>query len=503
MKVLIANRGEIAVRVIRACREMGLGAVAVYSESDRQALHVRLADEAYPIGAGPASESYLRVDRLIDVARRSGAALVHPGYGFLSEREEFSAACRDAGLIFVGPTPEVIALMGGKTAARQAAVAAGVPVVPGSDAFDAAVPDDVVAGVAAGIGFPLLVKAVAGGGGKGMRVVRTPADLSGALRLARSEAAAAFGDASVYLEHLVEAPRHIEIQLLGDQHGTVVPFVERECSIQRRHQKVVEESPSIALDPAVRREIADCAARVAREVGYTNAGTIEFLYDGSSAPPRWYFLEMNTRLQVEHPITEMVSGIDLVHWQLRIAMGERLTIDPDAAITPKGHAIECRVYAEDPDAGFLPAPGVVRALSVPGGPGVRDDRGVSAGFEIPTFYDAMIAKLDVWGETREAAIARLRRALDEYRVIGVKTTVPFFQWLVDQPEFLEARFDTTYLDRVLAARRGEPFVPVTEADARDAALVAALSQWSAAQKDSREAGAAGAWRRAARIDGLR
>jgi acetyl-CoA carboxylase biotin carboxylase subunit len=502
MNVLIANRGEIAVRVIRACREMGLGAIAVYSECDRNALHVRLADAAYPIGGSPASESYLRIDAIIDAAKKAGASLIHPGYGFLAENEDFGQACVDAGLTFVGPTPNAIAQMGSKTAARQVAIAAGVPVVPGTEEpFAADASDHEITETAARIGYPLVVKAVAGGGGKGMRTVASADDLLAAVRTARSEAGSAFGDSSVYLERRLLHPRHIEIQLLGDHHGTVVPFVERECSIQRRHQKVVEESPSPVLDVDTRRRMADCAARVAKTVGYTNAGTIEFLLDQEG---QFYFLEMNTRLQVEHPVTEMVTGIDLVQWQLRIAQGERLTIDPERALTPIAHAIECRIYAEDPDAGFMPAPGRVRALSVPGGPGIRDDRGVAAGFEIPMFYDSMISKLVVWGATRADAIRRLGRALDEYRVVGVKTTVPFFQWLVREPDFAKANFDTTYLDRVLAERKGRPFVEPTEEDQLDAVVAAAIAAWTRSHGAAAAAPAEGsAWRRAAKIEGLR
>ena len=481
---------------------MGLGAVAVYSDCDRAAPHVRQADEAYHLGPSAPAESYLRIDKLIAIATRAGAGLVHPGYGFLAENAHFAQACVDAGVTFVGPTPGAIARMGSKTAARDAAIAAGVPVVPGTQQpFAPAATDAEIAAAAARIGYPLLVKAVAGGGGKGMRAVSDAAQLAGAVRLARSEAASAFGDPGVYLERRLLSPRHIEIQLLGDTQGNVIPFVERECSIQRRHQKVVEESPSPVLDPETRRAMAECAARVARAVGYTNAGTIEFLYDQDG---RFYFLEMNTRLQVEHPITEVVTGVDLVQWQIRIALGETLTIDPARALTPLAHAIECRIYAEDPDLGFLPSPGVVRAISVPGGPGIRDDRGVAAGFEIPTFYDPMIAKLVGWADTRPDAIRRLTRGLDEYRVIGVKTTVPFFQWLVRQPEFQQGRFDTTYLDRVLAERGGQPFVAATEDDERHAALAVALAAWLRARGavvDPAEAGSA--WRRAARLEGLR
>jgi acetyl-CoA carboxylase biotin carboxylase subunit len=502
MKVLIANRGEIAVRVIRACRELGLGAVAVYSDCDRTALHVRLADEAWHLGPSPASESYLRIDRIVDVARKAGAELVHPGYGFLAENEDFAAACEAAGLTFVGPTADAIARMGTKTAARKVATAAGVPVVPGAvEPYAEDAPEADIVAEARRIGYPVLVKAVAGGGGKGMRTVTEPAELPAAIRAARSEATSAFGNAAIYLERQLVGPRHVEIQLLADHHGTVLPFVERECSIQRRHQKVIEESPSPVLAASTREAMGECAARVAREAGYRSAGTVEFLLD---ADGRFYFLEVNTRLQVEHPVTEMVTGVDLVQWQLRIARGERLTVTRDQALTPRGHAIECRIYAEDPDRGFLPSPGLVRALSTPSGPGIRDDRGVAAGFEIPVFYDSMIAKLVAWGETRADAVGRLRRALDEYRVVGVQTTVPFFQWVVRQPAFLEGRFDTTYLDRVLAERKGQLFVQPSDADERNAAIAAALGAWLRAHGAAAGSPAGGgAWRRAARADGVR
>ena len=505
-KVLIANRGEIAVRIIRACREMGVATVAVYSECDRAALHVRMADEAYPIGSSPPRESYLRIDTLVDVARRAGADAVHPGYGFLAENEDFAAAVRDAGVTFVGPTPEAVALMGSKTEARLAAMRAGVPVVPGTEtALGADVADAEIAEVAARIGYPLLVKAVAGGGGKGMRTVADPADLAGAVRAARSEAGSAFGDAAVYLERRVVRPRHIEVQLLADHHGTVVPFVERECSIQRRHQKVVEETPSLAVTPALRQAITTAAASVARAVGYTNAGTIEFLLDESG---QFYFLEMNTRLQVEHPITEMVTGIDLVRWQIRIARGERLDIDPALAVTPRGHAIECRIYAEDPDNNFLPSPGRIQQLRAPSGPGIRDDSGASAGLDVPIFYDPMISKLVAWAEDRPSAIARMRRALSEYVVAGIKTTLPFFTWLMTQPEFEAGRFHTTYLDEVLKARSGRPFVEPSDADQELAAVAAALqiamapagSGGTASPADGR---GSGHWKARARAEGLR
>jgi len=503
MKVLVANRGEIAVRVIRACREMALSSVAVYSDCDRDALHVRMADEAQHLGPSPARESYLDIARVIDAARRSGATLVHPGYGFLAENADFAQACAEAGLVFIGPTPAAIRRMGSKTAAREAALAAGVPIVPGTATpFAESARFDEVAVAADRVGYPLLVKAVAGGGGKGMRSVASPADLDAAVRLAVSEARSAFGDGTFYLERRLTNPRHIEIQLLADQHGTVIPFVERECSIQRRHQKVVEESPSVALDRDTRLALAEAAARLAKLVDYTNAGTMEFLLDESGA---FYFLEMNTRLQVEHPVTEIATGIDLVQWQIRVALGERLTLAPEQALTPQRHAIECRIYAEDPDAGFLPSPGVVRALSVPGGPGVRDDRGVAPGFEIPIYYDSMISKLVVWAGTRDEAVARLRRALAEYRVVGVRTTLPFFRWLVEQPEFTAGRVSTTYLDGVLAARAGQPFTPPSPADETDAAIAASVAAWFRAQRSSPAAttAASGAWRRAARLDGIR
>jgi acetyl-CoA carboxylase, biotin carboxylase subunit len=503
-KILIANRGEIAVRISRACREMGISPVAVYSECDRTALHVRYADEAYAIGPSAPRESYLRIDRLIDAARRAGADAVHPGYGFLAENEDFAAACRDAGLTFIGPTPEVIALMGSKIAARAAAKKAGVPVVPGAEGPLAADATDAeIARAAEAVGYPLLVKAVAGGGGKGMRTVTDRADLAGAVRAARSEAGSAFGDAAVYLERRLARPRHIEVQLLGDQHGTVIPFVERECSIQRRHQKVVEETPSLAVSPALRAAITDAAAAVARGVGYTSAGTIEFLLEEDG---RFYFLEMNTRLQVEHPTTEMVTGLDLVRWQIAIARGERLDVDPAAVLKPNGHAIECRIYAEDPDNNFLPSPGRILQLRTPGGPGIRDDSGATAGLDVPIFYDPMISKLIAWAEDRPHAVARMRRALGEYLVAGIKTTLPFFIWLFDQPEFIEARFHTTYLDDVLKARDGRPFVEPT-AEVEDVAAIAAalhvvLSPQTSASGAATTASAGRPWKTQARIEGL-
>ncbi len=508
MKILIANRGEIAVRVIRACREMGLPTVAVYSDCDRAARHVREADQAFHLGANEAARSYLNIEAILDVARRSGAEAVHPGYGFLAENAAFARACRDGGLTFIGPSPEAIALMGSKTAARAVAIRAGVPVVPGTDQpFAASATEPEIVAVAKSIGYPLVVKAVAGGGGKGMRVVGEPAELMAAIRTARSEAGAAFGDSSVYLERRLARPRHVEIQLLADRFGTVVPFVERECSIQRRHQKVVEESPSIAVSVALRQKMAAAAAAVARAAEYTNAGTIEFLLDDGDGGGSFYFLEMNTRLQVEHPVTEMVTGLDLVHWQIRIARGERLDIDKNRALTPVGHAIECRIYAEDPDQGFLPAPGRIRALRPAAGPGIRDDGGVDAGYDVPVYYDSMIAKLVAWDGSRAAAIARMSRALEEYQVLGIRTTIPFFVWLMRQPQYRDGQYDTTWLDRLMVARGGASFNEFDDDEKRlvtiAAAIEAHLRARSGAETAPGQSRDHSLWEKTARIEALR
>jgi len=440
-KILIANRGEIAVRIIRACRELGVQTVAVYSEADRSALHVRLADEAYAIGPAPARESYLRGDRIIDVARKSGAGAIHPGYGFLAEREDFARAVEDAGLSFIGPRPSAIAAMGDKAVARATVAAAGIPVVPGTEGEGNLSDDDIIR-IAPTIGFPLLIKATAGGGGKGMREVMSADELPGLLQAARREAEAAFGDGNVYLEKLVTNARHIEFQIMADSHGNVIHLGERECSLQRRHQKLLEEAPSPFLDAEMRRQMGDLACTAARAVDYLNAGTIEFLVDPDGA---FYFLEMNTRLQVEHPVTELITGVDIVKEQLRIARGRRLRYTQDD-IHINGWAIECRINAEDPYNNFMPSTGRLALIIPPSGPGVRVDTGVYPGFEISPYYDSMISKLLVWGETRGEAVLRMRRALEEYKILGVKTNIPFHQTLMDSTRFMAGQFDTRFIE---------------------------------------------------------
>ena len=447
-KVLVANRGEIAVRVIRACREQGIATVAVFSEADREALHVLMADEAYPIGPPPAAESYLVVDKLVAVAKAAGADAVHPGYGFLAENAGFAEACAAAGLVFIGPPPAAIRAMGDKTAARRLARDLGVPMVPGT--LEPLASEEEARAAAREIGFPLMLKAARGGGGKGMRLVRQAGELAAALRLARGEAAAAFGDGALYLERYVEEPRHIEVQILADGHGQVVHLGERECSIQRRHQKLVEECPSPVVDAGLRARLGEAACRLARAAGYVNAGTVEFLLD---AEGHYYFLEMNTRLQVEHPVTELVTGIDLVREQLRLAAGEPLGYG-QGDVRWRGAAIECRINAEDPLAGWLPSPGTIRGLRAPAGPWVREDSGVYEGFTVPRFYDTLLAKLIVWGEDREAAIARMARALEEYRVVGIRTTIPVLAEIVAHPDFRAGRLSTGFLERMRPGAAG-------------------------------------------------
>jgi len=444
-KVLIANRGEIAVRIARSCRELGIQTVAVYSTPDRHAYHVRSADEAWHIGEAASSASYLRGDKIVEVCREAGCDAVHPGYGFLSENADFAELCADAGVVFIGPPPEAIRAMGDKTAARALMQDAGVPVAPGTT--------DAVSGaaealeVAESIGYPVLLKAAAGGGGKGMRVVNESARLADALEAAQREADSAFGDGRVFVEKFIEEPRHIEFQILADSHGHCVHLFERECSIQRRHQKVIEEAPSGVLSPELRERMGDAAIRAATAVNYTGAGTIEFLLDQEG---NYYFMEMNTRLQVEHPVTEWITGLDLVAEQIRIAAGEPLGF-AQGDVTMRGHAIECRVYAEDPAAGFLPDAGVITRHHLPGGPGVRVDAGVEEGDEVPIYYDPMVSKLSVWGADRDTAIRRTLRALDEYEVGGIRTTIPFCRFAVDHPKFRDGDYSTHFVERYFDA----------------------------------------------------
>jgi len=440
-KVLIANRGEIAVRIIRACRELGIETAAVYSAADRSALHVRQADEAYLLGPAPARDSYLRGDRIIKIAKECGAGAIHPGYGFLAERDDFAQSVEDAGLVFIGPRPSAIAAMGDKGVARTTVTNAGVPVVPGTEG-EGSLSDEELLKIAPSIGFPLLIKATAGGGGKGMREVQSIDEMPGLLQAARREAEAAFGDGNVYLEKLLLNARHIEFQILADSHGNVIHLGERECSLQRRHQKLLEEAPSPFMTEELRQTMGEVACTAAKSVEYLNAGTIEFLVDKDQ---NFFFLEMNTRLQVEHPITEMVTGIDIVKEQIRIARGRKLRYTQEA-LTLNGWALECRVNAEDPYNNFLPSTGVLTSVIPPSGPGVRVDTGVYAGFEISPYYDSLISKLICWGETRGEVILRMRRALEEYRILGVKTNIPFHQTIMDSHRFIAGSFDTRFVE---------------------------------------------------------
>ncbi|HET9796203.1 MAG TPA: biotin carboxylase N-terminal domain-containing protein [Thermoanaerobaculia bacterium] len=493
-KLLVANRGEIAIRIFRACREMGIPTVAVYSDADKGSLHVAFADEAYRLGPPPARESYLSVERILDAAKRSGATLVHPGYGFLAENAGFASACTDAGITFVGPPPSAIDAMGSKTESRRRMIAAGVPVVPGM-ARGATRADLHAFGREAG--YPILLKASAGGGGKGMRTVAAEGELDSAFDRATSEAQAFFGDPEVYAEKLVDGARHVEVQVVFDGNGRGVAVGERECSIQRRHQKVVEECPSPVVDAALRAKMGEAALAAARAVGYVSCGTVEFLLDRHG---RFYFLEMNTRLQVEHPVTEEVWGVDLAREMISIALGERLSFSA-GDIAPRGHAIECRVYAEDPDRQFAPSPGRIESLSLPQGPGVRHDVGVESGSVVPIDYDPMLGKLIVHGRDRREAVSRLARALSEYEVIGIHTSLPFFRRLVSDPDFLAASFDTGWLDRRLAAGLGGGDA------APDDHLVALAAAVLARSEEKRFAaprrGRTSAWRDAARREARR
>jgi acetyl-CoA carboxylase biotin carboxylase subunit len=478
-KILIANRGEIAVRVIRACREMRIPTVAIFSEADRRAVHVQMADEALCVGPAPSAQSYLSIEHVLDAVRASGADAVHPGYGFLSENPSFAKACEQAGVKFIGPPAEAIEQMGSKTAARRVAIAAGAPVVPGTErgirGYDEARKS------AAGIGYPVLLKAAAGGGGKGMRRVDTEAELEAAMRGASSEAEHAFGSAEIYFEKLIERPRHIEVQVLGDEYGHLIHLGERECSIQRRHQKVVEECPSplVLANPELRDRIGEAALRIARAVSYSNAGTLEFLADQQG---NFYFLEMNTRLQVEHPVTEWVTGLDLVRWQIRIAAGEQLSVRQQD-VAWNGSAIECRVYAEDPENNFFPSPGTIAQYAEPAGPGVRVDGSVFAGWTVPMDYDPLLAKLAVWGETREAAIERMRRALAEYHILGITTNLRFLEELMGDPHFQAGQLHTAFLDEFMKRRQPRQADPEK--------LIAAILATAYAADDLKAAAASG------------
>jgi acetyl-CoA carboxylase biotin carboxylase subunit len=472
-RVLVANRGEIAVRVMRTLRELGIESVAVFSEADRRGAHVLMADRAIAIGPPPAAQSYLVIDRIIEACRESGADAVHPGYGFLSENPAFAAACAAAGITFIGPSPAAMRLMGSKTAARAAVRAAGTPVVPGDSGPDGSgFPDAATAlDAACAIGFPVLIKAAAGGGGKGMRLVGDPAGFPAAFDGARREALSAFGDGTVYLERAVIRPRHVEIQIFCDSQGGAVHLGERDCSIQRRHQKVIEETPSPAVSPALRAEMGEAALRAARACDYVGAGTVEFLL---SQDGDYFFLEMNTRLQVEHPVTEMVYGVDLVAWQIAVARGERLPMgQAELDARRRGAAVECRIYAEDPER-FLPSPGLITHLRVPGGPYVRDDSGVYEGWTVPVHYDPLLSKLVTWGDDRASALARMRRALDEYLVRGIRTNLPFHRRMMRHPAFVAGNYDTGFIDREPALKAPADPPPAS----MDLALAAASIDWS-------------------------
>jgi len=502
-KILIANRGEIAVRIIRACRDLRISTIAVYSEADTYAVHVGLCDEAVCIGPAASLQSYLNIAAIIDAAKATGAEAIHPGYGFLAENADFAHAVTEAGLTFIGPNPAAMKIMGSKTSARRAAIEAGVPIVPGT--VEQLNSLDEARDIAEQFGYPVMLKASAGGGGKGMRLVASFDELRSAFDGAKSEAASAFGDSSVYLEKAIERPRHIEIQIFADTHGHVVHLGERECSIQRRHQKVIEECPSPINDPGLRDRMGAAAVKLARAVNYVGAGTVEFLV--ADATRDFYFLEMNTRLQVEHPVTELVTGIDLVREQITVASGARLSVDQED-IKWHGHAIECRVYAEDPNNNFLPSPGRISYLRVPSGPGIRDDSGVEVNSEVSIHYDPLISKLAAWGRTRSESIDRLRRALDEYEVGGIKTTLPFFREIVRDREFQSGQLDTGFISRFNERRAAASVSRSEDRDLQmrnDMALIAASIHYARIQRDaSKSRHAPGAdqnrWKMSGRVD---
>jgi acetyl-CoA carboxylase biotin carboxylase subunit len=495
-KILIANRGEIALRVARACKEMGIAPVAVYSDVDRVALHVAYCYEAYHIGPSESRESYLNIERIVATAKKCGAQAVHPGYGFLAENADFAQACEDAGIVFIGPTPAAIRAMGNKLEARAAMKKAGVPIVPGSDG-PVSDPRE-AARIAESIGYPVLLKAASGGGGKGMRVVRGASEFDASLKLTMGEAAAAFKDPSVYIEKFVENPKHIEIQVMADTHGHVITYGERECSMQRRYQKVIEEAPSPVVSPELRAALSEAGRRAAEAVSYRGAGTIEFILDASG---KFYFLEMNTRLQVEHPVTEMVYGVDLVKQQITVAAGGHLTV-PQKDIAPRGHAFEMRIYAEDASRGFMPSIGRINRVVLPSGPGIRNEKGVYAGYDIPIYYDPLIGKVVVWAETRDDAIRRARRALREYRCEPVRTNVDFLLWAFSEPSFLDGSYHTRTIDTVFHPDQ----LPRRDLDLDLAAVAAAIAAYnyrSTVRHINIDAESSNGWRRAARSEGTR
>jgi acetyl-CoA carboxylase, biotin carboxylase subunit len=511
-KILIANRGEIALRIIRACRELDIATVAVYSDADRGAPHVLAATEAYRLGPPPSVESYLRGDLVLEIAHKSGADALHPGYGFLSENANFAEACESAAVKFIGPSASAMRALGSKTRARQAADAIGMPRVPGSTTGLASLEDAIH--VAAQIGYPVMLKASAGGGGKGMRAVLAPDAMESAYNGARSEAERAFGSGEVYLEKLIERPRHIEIQVLADEHGNCVHLGERDCTVQRRHQKVIEEAPSPVVDEKLRRKMGEAAVLLAKSAGYTNAGTVEFLLEsgaesaGNSPSSNFYFLEMNTRLQVEHPVTELVTGLDLVHLQIAIASGEPLPFSQQD-LRLRGHAIECRIYAEDPENGFMPSPGRITRLIRPSGPGIREDSGIYEGWTVPMDYDPMLSKLIAYAPTRTLAIACLRRALEEYVIGGIRTNLGLFRRILGDHDFQAEHLDTGYLDRLLASNATPPNgAGVTEGrqpDTNIAAVAAGLfRKLSGSSPELTDPTATdSAWKRLGRREGLR
>jgi acetyl-CoA carboxylase biotin carboxylase subunit len=442
-KILVANRGEIAVRVLRACRELNISSVTVYSDADRNALHTRYADEVYYLGPAPAKDSYLKIERIIDIAHKAGAEAIHPGYGFLAETAEFARACENSGIVFIGPTSRAIELLGDKITSKKTMLQARIPVIPGSSGK---VDKEAAANrIIEEIGFPVLIKAAGGGGGKGMRVVRDRSELAGSMKHAMNEARSAFGNPTIFIEKFLESPRHVEFQILADRHGNVVHLFERECSVQRRHQKLIEESPAVILTPELRAKMGEAAVKAVKASGYTNAGTVEFMVDKNR---NFYFLEMNTRLQVEHPVTELITGIDIVKEQLHIAAGDVLRFSQDS-IRMNGAAIECRISAEDPENNFAPSTGQISEIIEPGGIGVRVDSGIHAGFNVPIYYDPLIAKLLVWAPVRHEAIIRMKRALTEYKIRGIRTTIPFHLLVMEHPKFIEGDYDTTFIDQTL------------------------------------------------------